>query len=819
MGAIFSDDSDGKKIVPTYQRVTFNFDKYKDNYEEAFWKIREGRVLLKMLMTLNVPSIVYKWLPNARFTSDGKYIHCSPYVLVIKQHINEFESTSQKIRERNRELISLMSRLKTTFDMMKEGYDSSPGIRQTFESECTQLAETLNYTAKAVSGHVQYVRDSRLELYKEERNVGDVLLDNNSISKALSLLDVYMSSNSITDRKKAVASLEEPLALDPDDIFSAPCLDKRRNWYHDLSFVINPQIHIIKDDYVVNTSVTANYLSRHIPILGTFNSIFPQISFFHIATDGFTFFPLTIWGKENSKKKYALPLLPAPPYPFLNDFIFSSDNKEIYLTETYRFAFAGRVYEQGIIPTFLVSWYGGQHTIKCMNWDAFAGKKVKYVLGINDPETVITAAMVYNVLTNKGISIEVFTICDLRRETNEYITPWIFCKPLSANEHTDDQRVSPFEREPFPIAPVDNFPELVRGVTGKDIESFTVDFSQVVPAPKAEEKVSSYTVITDSTITEHPKYLQAPIIAEKTISLIYSEPGIGKTWLALSCAYATSLGLGALKGWKGIGKKRKVLYIDSEMGETELKKRLQVMERLYGTPLRENPHFKCISLDLNEISLSNIDGQAEIDRFISSEMNAKSQDKPLIVIDNVLAVTEYSDHPKTWNVLFKWIRDMRDDGATILVIHHTNESGRQRGSGIKKAVVDNIFRVTKASDSDSSSIGLNIKIEKGRGIPTDVQKDFSLKFFPGTRNPRWVNTTYKISKEELTELVIGMTKEKKSVNEIMKATGFSKAKIQVVRRDAGLQRGYSRKQNGNGSDNQVSEASVSEAGSFDSDIM
>ena len=65
----------------------------------------------------------------------------------------------------------------------------------------------------------------------------------------------------------------------------------------------------------------------------------------------------------------------------------------------------------------------------------------------------------------------------------------------------------------------------------------------------------------------------APIFAEKSINMIFAPRGIGKTYLALSIAYAMGTG-GSLLRWQA-DRARRILIIDGEMPAAALQDRLR----------------------------------------------------------------------------------------------------------------------------------------------------------------------------------------------------------------------------------------------------
>ena len=69
-----------------------------------------------------------------------------------------------------------------------------------------------------------------------------------------------------------------------------------------------------------------------------------------------------------------------------------------------------------------------------------------------------------------------------------------------------------------------------------------------------------------------------PVLACDTAALVYGPTGIGKSFFALGVAWAVASG-GSFLGWQA-PQPRRVLYVDGELGATELRQRLA----LFGSP-------------------------------------------------------------------------------------------------------------------------------------------------------------------------------------------------------------------------------------------
>src|SRR5689334_15183740 len=66
--------------------------------------------------------------------------------------------------------------------------------------------------------------------------------------------------------------------------------------------------------------------------------------------------------------------------------------------------------------------------------------------------------------------------------------------------------------------------------------------------------------------------LLAPLLASDTAALVYGPAGIGKSFFALGIAWAVAIG-GSFLGWRS-PRRRRVLYVDGEMGAVALRQRL-----------------------------------------------------------------------------------------------------------------------------------------------------------------------------------------------------------------------------------------------------
>ncbi len=192
------------------------------------------------------------------------------------------------------------------------------------------------------------------------------------------------------------------------------------------------------------------------------------------------------------------------------------------------------------------------------------------------------------------------------------------------------------------------------------------------------------------------------LIPAGTVTIIYGDAGSKKTYTAIDAAVCVALGL----NWLHFGTSQgPVLFIDEEMGPSHLRPRLS--ECLRGHFGNEETPFYFTSLA--GFDLRQDEDTAELHRLIR-KTGAK-----LVVIDALMDVIPGADENSVKDVLpaVKAMKNIADKtGASFLVIHHANKSGKYRGSTAIKGGVDLMLEV----DSQQGSDAILFKTEKPRFI-------------------------------------------------------------------------------------------------------
>eukprot|EP00831_Metopus_contortus_P061867 TRINITY_DN5379_c0_g1_i5.p1 TRINITY_DN5379_c0_g1~~TRINITY_DN5379_c0_g1_i5.p1 ORF type:complete len:508 (-),score=35.23 TRINITY_DN5379_c0_g1_i5:84-1607(-) len=356
------------------------------------------------------------------------------------------------------------------------------------------------------------------------------------------LLYLYSEINALSE-EGAIEQLCELFSISKD-IFTMPKLDGRTNWHQNLN---NPFIPFLWNFLYMglNSYITGNMYGG-------------------ISNGKKILYPMTAWQKsaDNNVRFLNIPFSGLQPL-FHLDTLWINKELPVLLTDSIEIAFVNQnISDQWFICT---SWYGDKEAIPHVEWKYLKNRKeVRYLLtnhsGQSAQRVFETAMAVMETLEAEGITInfEHLNLTDGPPFGQRMRTGFIF-------------------REEF-IAEASRL-----------LGNITVN----IPREGVTAKNSELKTIPDEPIPDM-KYILYPVIPESSITLLYADTGVGKTWLALSMAFSAALGCQTFFKWKA-EKPRKVLYIDSEMDETSFQRRLKIAHVLCVCLLYTSPSPRDLS--------------------------------------------------------------------------------------------------------------------------------------------------------------------------------------------------------------------------------
>jgi hypothetical protein len=199
-----------------------------------------------------------------------------------------------------------------------------------------------------------------------------------------------------------------------------------------------------------------------------------------------------------------------------------------------------------------------------------------------------------------------------------------------------------------------------------------------------------FVTMTEDDIDELPdlEYLITGILQTATVSLVFGDSNVGKTFFALHIAQCIARGL----QWYGRDiKAGPVLYIYAE-GIRGLKPRSQAWRKHYNAGKTTNIQFIGFPVHLLQERSTLIDTVASLEA-------TRGEKYALIVVDtfsNCAGGISQNDQMEIAKVLATAHELVRDYGAHVLVVHHTNNTGKFNGSAAFKNHVDTMIELKKA---------------------------------------------------------------------------------------------------------------------------
>lgn len=272
--------------------------------------------------------------------------------------------------------------------------------------------------------------------------------------------------------------------------------------------------------------------------------------------------------------------------------------------------------------------------------------------------------------------------------------------------------------------------------------------------------------------------LLSPILPQQGLAMLYSWRGIGKTHVALNVAYAVASGGKFLK-WDA-PRPHRVIVLDGEMPARAMQERLA---SIVNSAEKEPPagYLKIITPDFQDIntpgipSLTSREGQDAVEEHIADGCD-------LLVIDNIATLCRVSrdNDVDGWLPMQGWILDLRRRGMSVLLVHHSNKGGTQRGTSGREDVLDTSISLRRPADYHSSEgARFEIHLEKARGIFGEDANPFEAKLETLDGRAVWTFSDIEDSREAAVKELLAMDM---SIRDIAEETGLKKSTVHRIKK-------------------------------------
>lgn len=274
----------------------------------------------------------------------------------------------------------------------------------------------------------------------------------------------------------------------------------------------------------------------------------------------------------------------------------------------------------------------------------------------------------------------------------------------------------------------------------------------------------------------------SPWLPEQGLAMVYATRGVGKTLFSLSVGLAVATG-GRLLRFDAPCPRR-VLFVDGEMPASAMQERLRNLLDGNGQPRPAPGYFRLITPDLVPGAIPDISrrlGQEELKRHLG--------DVELLILDNLscLCRSGVENESESWIPVQEFLLDLRQQGITVLLVHHAGKSGKQRGTSKREDVLDTVISLRHPADykpGDGARFILNF--EKNRHFMGDEASGFEVSVSNDlTDEIRWTIS----SNVDLERAAGDLKAAGKSSSEIAADLGVSKStahRLTVAARARGL---------------------------------
>jgi AAA domain-containing protein len=194
--------------------------------------------------------------------------------------------------------------------------------------------------------------------------------------------------------------------------------------------------------------------------------------------------------------------------------------------------------------------------------------------------------------------------------------------------------------------------------------------------------------------------LLAPLLLADSAALVYGPGGIGKSFFALSLAWAVADG-GRFLGWQS-PRPHRVLYVDGEMGAAAVRERLALLGPPPSGLAIMAPDIGSGLLDLSE--------DAGIERLMST------WNKPELVVLDTLAslVGVRSGDAERWARVQRFLLHQRRHRRAVLLVHHANKQGAMRGGTRRTDLLDLVIALRRPDAGPAGGARFEVHFEKTR---------------------------------------------------------------------------------------------------------
>jgi hypothetical protein len=249
--------------------------------------------------------------------------------------------------------------------------------------------------------------------------------------------------------------------------------------------------------------------------------------------------------------------------------------------------------------------------------------------------------------------------------------------------------------------------------------------ARYAPDSEASEQVDEHMPLLVRPLSEllsavypDPEFVLDPVLEHPGLMMVYGPTGVAKTYFCLALSLAISSCMPVMR--YRCTKKRGVLYVDGELGNRALQRRIRKL--MSGFEFVPDNFATLTRDDQSGGVIPDLNDKGAQTRFLASLPDWVE----VVVLDNLSTLTSSGDGKEansweSWDAMQTLLLQLRRRGISVIVVHHANKGGvEQSGTDRKVHIMDTVVSLRRHDNADGAQPGysdIEIHIKKGRNLP------------------------------------------------------------------------------------------------------
>lgn len=197
---------------------------------------------------------------------------------------------------------------------------------------------------------------------------------------------------------------------------------------------------------------------------------------------------------------------------------------------------------------------------------------------------------------------------------------------------------------------------------------------------------------------EKTEFVLPGLLAKRMITMFFADGGNGKSWLALALAKYC-----AQQAYQ-------VIYLDYDNP-------LSVLRERHVDKMLIEPHANLHYIQRSKSEL----GAADMLASLAARATAGAYQNTVVILDSLRNFGDVTHDAKIMTTMDQ-IMDLREAGATVVLLHHSNKDGRNyQGSNNIRNSIDNMYQLQKRELCQG--VGVLLRVTKERASISDQAFD------------------------------------------------------------------------------------------------